>query len=193
MITRFNPPYQAMALIAPILAGPVQATCAVAQTGAIVTAPVPVSGSVAAPAPDTTNAQISAWGHEDDDGSLEQGAGDPPYPQRTRAIHGELTAGIGTNGYREASGVADVPIGNSSDLIVAAARSSLDGRGVRGGRQSLSVGLFLNGSKPQASNCGADKGSAAYRAVGLPWYGLPALSGGSSTGCALADGRGVVP
>ena len=122
-------------------------TDAGAQTEVITTAPDPVRESAAATTPVTTGVQISAWGREDDDGLIGSGAGDLARPQ-FRTVHGEVTAGVGSGGFREVSGVADLPVGDTGDLVVAGSRSSFDGRGSRGGRQSLSVGLFLNGSNP---------------------------------------------
>ena len=44
----------------------------------------------------------------------------PPVEQGPRKVHGEMSAGLGTGGYRSASGVVDIPVGKSSDVIVGA-------------------------------------------------------------------------
>ena len=100
------------------------------------------------PTPIATSAQISAWEHDDGEDLAEADAPDPLARASPRAVHGEVTVGIGSNGYREAFGVVDLPVGETGDLIVAGSRSSFGGRGISAGRQSLSVGLFLNGATP---------------------------------------------
>ncbi len=150
-------------LVLAACSGLLVATCAAAQTEVISTAPTPVQESAATPAPVPTGAQISAWGREGDDGSVETDIGDPPGRLQPRAVHGEVTAGLGSSGYREVSGTADLPVGDTGDLVVAGSRSSFDGRGFKGGRQSLSVGLFLNGSKP----CLRDRRDATQEVGGL--------------------------
>ena len=126
----------------------VTASSVAAQPEVISTAPGPVQQGVAMATPVATGAQISAWEHDDRKDLSEANAADPLARASPRAVHGEVTAGIGSNGYREASGVVDLPVGETGDLIVAGSRSSFDGRGIGAGRQSLSVGLFLNGATP---------------------------------------------
>ena len=40
-------------------------------------------------------------------------------PVRDRRIHGEVSVGVGTNGYREVSGVATAPIGDLGQATIA--------------------------------------------------------------------------
>jgi len=106
--------------------------------------------SSAQPANDATGSQINAWVASD--GGAPQGASDAPA---SRTIHGEVDAGVGTGGYRNVSGVADIPVGQTSDLIVAA--SSTTGQ-VRGGRygvggDALALGFYSNGGPVSAAGC----------------------------------------
>ena len=45
-------------------------------------------------------------------------AADSPRPRDGR-IHGEIGVGIGTNGYRSLSGIAEVPLGDSASALLA--------------------------------------------------------------------------
>ena len=137
---------------------------AIADPSVIATASS-TSGSVApttsaATAADDTPAQISAWLHTNDDGSLQQS--DSEGSAAPRAIHGEVGVGAGSNGFSTEYGVADIPLGKTSDLVVAGSNTDAHFRG-RGGvqGQSLSVGLFLNGASPAQQPCNAAQGSGA--------------------------------
>ena len=171
-------------------AGLLVATCAAAQTDVISTAPTPVQENAAAPAPVPTGAQISAWGREGDDGLVESDIGDSPGRPQPRSVHGEVTAGFGSSGYREISGTADIPVGDTGDLVVAGSQSSFDGRGFKGGRQSLSVGLFLNGSKP----CVRDRRDASHEVGGLSQAALANPDPDAAPGsCSVWQGRSAAP
>ncbi len=110
--------------------------------------------SAAPAANDHTGSQIDAWVASD--GGASQAGPDGPAP---RTIHGEVSAGVGTGGYRNVSGVADIPVGQTGDLIVAA--SSTSGQ-VRGGRyggygfggDAIALGFYPNGGAGSASGCG---------------------------------------
>ncbi len=120
------------------------------------------SAPLAKPAPtgDTTDAQIAGWL------SSEQGSGDPngqpggSQAGQPRAIHGEMGVSVGSNGYRNVYGVTDIPIGQNSDLGLAASNSSYNGRhGYGGGSQtSLGVSLRLGDPSGAPSNpCGMNR------------------------------------
>ncbi len=120
------------------------------------------SAPLAKPAPtgDTTDAQIAGWlsagqNSADADGQAGGPQGNPP-----RAIHGEMGVSVGSNGYRNVYGVTDIPIGQNSDLGLAASNSSYNGRhGYGGGSQtSLGVSLRLGDPSGAPSNpCGMNR------------------------------------
>ncbi len=165
--------------------------CMAAGTDVIATAPSSPQESAATSGQVAPGAQISAWGRESDDGSVELGPGDLPDRLSPRTIHGQVTAGIGSSGYREVSGVADLPIGQTGDLVVAGSRSSFSSHGFGGGRQSVSVGLFLNGSRPQACDRNPEGGDL------LDGLSHPASmhQGADATwvGCSVAQQRSEAP
>jgi len=130
-----------------------------ADPGVVATAPSGAGApaiSAAPPANDATGAQIDAWAASD--GGASQAASNGPTP---RTIHGEVSAGVGTGGYSNVSGVADLPVGQTGDLVVAA--SSTSGQ-VRGGRyggygygfggNALALGYYANGVPGSTSACG---------------------------------------
>lgn len=109
-------------------------------------APSVAAKPAAAPA-DTTAQQIDAWIHRNDDGTLEYGGvAAPPQP---RSIHGVVGAGFASNGSSYEYGMADIPVGRSGDLLVAASHANDRFRhGYGGERNSLSLGFFWDGAKP---------------------------------------------
>jgi len=126
-----------------------------ADPGVVATAPTGPGApavSAAPPASDATGSQIDAWVA---DGGASQPGSDGPTP---RTIHGEVSAGLGTGGYRNVSGVADIPVGQTGDVVVAA--SSTSGQ-VRGGRyggygfggDALALGYYANGVPASGSGC----------------------------------------
>ncbi len=141
-----------------------------ADPGVVATAPSGAGApavSSAPPASDATGSQINAWVAAD--GGAPQAASDAPAP---RTIHGEIDAGVGSGGYRNVSGVADIPVGQTSDLIVAA--SSTTGQ-VRSGRyggygiggDALALGFYSNGGPAAAAGCGRPSwGPAPVQAYG---------------------------
>jgi len=150
-----------------------------ADPGIVATAPTGVGAPAFGAAPtahDATGAQIDAWVASD--GGAAAFGPDGPAP---RTIHGEIGAGVGTGGYRNVSGVADIPVGQNSDLVVAA--SSTSGQ-VRGGRyggygvggDSLALGFYANGA-------GAAAGCSRQ-----PWSQpqIQAYSAAGQTNCAVA-------
>jgi hypothetical protein len=89
----------ALALVAPALAAP--------DAGAVSTA-------------SDTDELISQWLKAPPPAALEPGAAPAEAPLlRDRRVHGEIGVGIGTGGYREAYGVADIPLGDKADATVA--------------------------------------------------------------------------
>ncbi len=63
--------------------------------------------------------------------------------RRDRGIHGEVSAGIGTGGYRSLSGVVGVPLGDSSSAILGFETGRFDN--YRLGRQRY-TGAYFGGS-----------------------------------------------
>jgi hypothetical protein len=159
----------AISLALTLMAG---ASALAADPGVVSTAPTgsgaPAVGA-APPANDATGSQIDAWVASD--GGAAQPGSDGPAP---RTIHGEVSAGVGTGGYRNVSGVADIPVGQTGDLIVAA--SSTSGQ-VRGGRyggygfggDALALGFYANGVTGSAPNCGRQPwGQLQVQGYGAP-------------------------
>jgi len=130
------------------------AVVATAPSGAGAPALASTPKSSAPPANDPTGSQIAAWTASDDDGSGL--ASDAPPP---RAIHGEVGAGVGSGGYRNVYGVADIPVGQSSDLVVAASNTSGQIRGGRYGGSygygggALALGFYSNGAPVGSPGC----------------------------------------
>jgi hypothetical protein len=127
-----------------------------ADPGVVATAPASGTGAPSsAPAHDGTADQIDAWIAPD---SAHDSASPPPEAdaRAPRTIHGEVGAGVGTGDYRNVYGVADIPVGRTGDLIVAASSSSGQ---VRGGRygvggDALALGFYPNGAPATAPGCG---------------------------------------
>ncbi len=100
----------------------------------------------------STEAQIAGWisseeGGPSGDGRNAQG-GAQPGP---RAIHGEMGVSVGSNGYRDVYGVTDIPIGQNSDLGLAASNSSYNGRHGYGGGSQTSLGVSLRLGDPSSA------------------------------------------
>jgi len=174
-----------------LAAGLLLATPALAQTGGpaapIVTSapqtttpPAPAPAAPATASNTDTAKQISAWINEDGDSSESRPVAGlvPAMPQRDRAIHGEVGASIGSGGYRSAYGVANMPIGQNSDVTVAISDEHFGagnrrrgyGYGWGGGdRRSLGIALNLNSADrggPGASRC--DDPEPPKWSLGLP-------------------------
>lgn len=99
---------------------------------------------------DRTGEQIDAWLNEPVHGVAPTQDAPPETPVRDRAIHGEVGAAIGSNGYRSAYGVATMPLGPNSDVTVAVAGGHSDGFKTRDGQRwgggdtkSLAISLRL--------------------------------------------------
>jgi len=156
---------QGLGLAAMSLALAAASVSALAADPALVaTAPTGSGAPSTAPPSDATGSQIAAWvatnGVASDNGASQPGP-DGPAP---RTIHGEIDVGVGTHlgsgsgGYRNVSGVADIPVGQTGDLVVAA--SSTSGQ-VRGGRyggygygsDALALGYYANGGAAPSSRC----------------------------------------
>jgi hypothetical protein len=93
---------------------------ALADTAAAGDAPVATAQGAPAP-PVTTEAQIQTFIHDDE-------SDQPPPPRRDRKPHGFVTAGIGTNGYRQVGGLVVMPIGDNGELAVAIDYTTIGGR-----------------------------------------------------------------
>ena len=89
-------------------------------------------GAPVSTANQTTDQKIAAWLNDraPDAKVPDDGRGEPlpdrPDGRPDRQIHGEVGAGIGSDGYRSAYGVVNIPIGQSSSATVAV--SSTHGR-----------------------------------------------------------------
>jgi hypothetical protein len=49
-----------------------------------------------------------------------------PLMRRERRVHGEVSVGVGTRGYREVSGRVDIPLGEDGHVSIAARHSEAD-------------------------------------------------------------------
>ncbi len=170
------------------------AACAAASDSAVPTAPAgsgAPEGDAATPAAsDATAAQISGWIHRNDDGSVEESGSAPPSAKRT--IHGEVGLNYGSRGYNSEYGVADIPVGQTGDLIVAASNSQAHFRGGYGGReQSLAVGLYLGGASPASSSCSGSNLRNGYGSGdGFRHAGCAGARDGRRDSVAQADAAG---
>ncbi|MDP3661070.1 hypothetical protein [Phenylobacterium sp.] len=76
-----------------------------------------------------------------------------------RKVHGEVSVGVGSNGYRSLYARTDIPVGESSLLSVAIEKSSFDGR--FGSRRIQGLGLsFASGdavASSQDRSCATDR------------------------------------
>ncbi len=82
-------------------------------------------------------------------------AGPPPPPDKK--IHGEFGVGIGSDGYREAWGVATAPIGDHASATVAVDDGQFNWRHQNIQNRSVGVSLAFgvdNGTRPPPSVCG---------------------------------------
>jgi len=70
-----------------------------------------------------------------------------------RAIHGEVSVGIGTNGYRDVSAVAIMPVGKTSELGVAVEDEQFGTKRHKFDQRNLSVSLALGGAHAAPSDC----------------------------------------
>lgn len=110
-------------------AGVLAGTALDAEVGS---APTP-SAQDAAPHGLTTNDQIEQWIARRTPGATYVETGDAG-PADDRQIHGEVSAGIGTNGYRSWSAAVSLPIGERGRLDLAYSESKNDPYGYYGGR-----------------------------------------------------------
>jgi hypothetical protein len=88
-----------------------------------------------------TDELISEWLKAPPPAALEPGAAPAEAPLRDNKVHGEIGVGIGTGGYREAYGVADIPLGDRAAATVAV--RDVQGRVWGGDVHSRSFGLSL--------------------------------------------------
>ena len=104
-------------------------------------APPSARTSAAGPAelgdPQQSPAAIGAWardvlaGRPSRETQLAAGEAPPPgrcAPPPDRAPHGEVWAGVGTRGYRQAGGVVTMPVGDCGHLSIAIDKTEFDGR-----------------------------------------------------------------
>jgi hypothetical protein len=97
-------------VFAPGLAMAQQQTAAPADDQVVPTA----SGAPAAPPRTASNGQVASVS---DAAAAEDAEDDGPV--RDNRVHGEISVGAGTNGYREVSGAATVPIGDTGQATIA--------------------------------------------------------------------------
>jgi hypothetical protein len=104
--------------------------CGVAATALLVSlaavanaqqaAPAAASGQVVStasgappPAPAKADDQIARWLADTSDDDVSDG------PVRDHKVHGEVSVGVGTNGYREVGGIVTGPIGDDGQATIA--------------------------------------------------------------------------
>jgi hypothetical protein len=113
------------------------AAVVIAMAGAPAWADAPISTSnttrITAPQPDAPAAALAtdAAGFTDDDPAVAMGPCGPekvkPNGQLAHAPHGEVEAGVGTNGYRHIAGVVCQPIGDNGAVQVGVSETHSDG------------------------------------------------------------------
>lgn len=151
------------------------ATAAVSSDAAYAEAASDPHPAATSAPPVTTQAQIANWISSEEiseDGPQGYGPGDASGPA-PRAVHGEFGASIGTGGYRNVYGVADIPVGQTGDLGLAVSNTAYNGRHGYGGGQSTSLGVSLRLGDPSGAptpQCGM------ARSVWLPTDDRAALS-----------------
>ena len=110
----------------------------------------PVATSDATASQDHVTKLLRDWvGSAPDPSTDRDGADDQPAPP-DKAIHGEVGFGVGNHGYREAYGVATMPLGNHGSATVAVdeTQSRAWGRGMNG--HSLALSLAFGDAAVQA-------------------------------------------
>jgi hypothetical protein len=139
-------------------AAPTLITTAPSGSGAPALPATPTTAATAATAAgDETGQQVDAWIARD--GAPPTSASGSP---QLRTVHGEVGAGFGSNGESNIYGVADIPVGQTGDFVVAV--SNVTGR-VRGGRYgdyasgggNLALGFYMSGSDASAPACGRQR------------------------------------
>lgn len=70
---------------------------------------------------------------------LEQDEDPAGPPMRDGKIHGMVSAGVGTNGYRQGSVAIDAPLPNGGDVAIAVDSTQFQGRGHRSDRAPASA------------------------------------------------------
>ena len=101
------------------------ACCFVALGGAAMAADTASDSAPVSTASQSTDKKIAAWIDDKSDSkpAIQTPPGEPlRYPDQEkpdRKIHGEVGAGVGSDGYRSAYGVVNIPIGQSSSATVA--------------------------------------------------------------------------
>jgi len=165
-------------------AAPSDSTAPSAQSQAPISASMSSDLPVATTTEDQTAKQIDAWLANDGSGARPpQGPGPDLGPPPPRAIHGEASVGIGSNGAREAYVAADIPIGDRSDLGVSLSDTKLPSYHGRGGGEYTSVGvsLYIDTSKNGRAPCGQ------------PRWGEPLPSDQGGPACAGGEAAGLMP
>jgi len=102
------------------------AASVMALSGSALAADTAQDSAPVSTASQTTDQKIAAWLGDKSDVTLPAAAKPPGEPLRypdqgkqDRQIHGEVGAGVGSDGYRSAYGVVNIPIGQSSSATVA--------------------------------------------------------------------------
>src|SRR5208282_4190149 len=82
---------------------------------ALLLAPAVASAQQAAPAaPSKADDQIAQWLADTSDDDVSDAG-----PVRDHKVHGEMSVGVGTNGYREVGGVVTGPVGDDGQATIA--------------------------------------------------------------------------
>ena len=131
---RSNTPFT-MVLVGALLVATATPIAVNAQE-AIATAPRAVDGGAPTTAP-ATDRLLSLDDRLDDGPGFLRPRGPCGGPAKTadgktdKSPHGEIWAGIGTRGYREAGGAVCVPVGDNAAVSIAIDAGQIDGRGGR--------------------------------------------------------------
>jgi hypothetical protein len=96
-------------LLAPAVASAQQAAPA-APSGQVVS----TASGAPPPAPAKADDQIAQWLADTSDDDVSDAG-----PVRDHKVHGEMSVGVGTNGYREVGGVVTGPVGDDGQATIA--------------------------------------------------------------------------
>jgi hypothetical protein len=105
--------------LAPAAAASAQAAAPAASSGQVIS----TAAGAPAPAPAKADDQIAQWiGDASEDDASDGG------PVRDHKVHGEVSVGVGTNGYRDVGGVVTGPIGDDGQATIAIDAGQIGGR-----------------------------------------------------------------
>lgn len=127
---------------------------------ALAAAPVPVEAPMSTASSSTSVAdQIDAYLKSSPALEVSDDTPQGVVPSDDRKLHGEVSIGIGTRGYRSVYARTDLPVGENGRLSIAIEDARFNGRGGfrGGGRRSVGANLALGVDAPvERQRCGQE-------------------------------------